>query len=164
MARIRALLGAGVRRSDYLKTSLWARVVPAEYVQAVLEAQGCNSQRTRRVPAVGEAHGCVALTLNLNPQAQCGVFIDCAARTILATHIDSYRACGWSVCKPQLKCMEASMLCLTDRGVDGSGCGRRARTPRAPKSHGPRRRNCCGKPFPHREPLPTAAEGPQALV
>jgi hypothetical protein len=52
MARTKALLGAGVRLSDYLSAYLLARVVPTEDVHAVLDAHGCNSQRLRSFPAV----------------------------------------------------------------------------------------------------------------
>jgi hypothetical protein len=67
MARTKALLGAGVRLSDYLSASLLARVVPAEDVHAVLNAHGCNSQRTRSFPAVAGVYYCMALSLY--PQA-----------------------------------------------------------------------------------------------
>jgi len=67
MARTKALLGAGVRLSDYLSASLLARVVPAEDVHTVLNAHGCNSQRTRSFPAVAGVYYCMALSLY--PQA-----------------------------------------------------------------------------------------------
>lgn len=63
MARTKAVLGAGVRLSDYLSASLLARVVPAEEVHAVLDAHGCNSQRLRSFPAVAGVYYCMALSL-----------------------------------------------------------------------------------------------------
>jgi hypothetical protein len=63
MARTKALLGPGVRLSDYLSASLLARVVPAEDVHAVLNAHGCNSQRMRSFPAVAGVYYCMALSL-----------------------------------------------------------------------------------------------------
>ena len=63
VARTKALLGAGARLSDYLSASLLARVVPAEDVHAVLNAHGCNSQRTRSFPAVAGVYYCMALSL-----------------------------------------------------------------------------------------------------
>ena len=63
MARTKALLGAGVRLSDYLSASLLARVVPTEDVHAVLNAHGCNSQRLRSFPAVAGVYYCMALSL-----------------------------------------------------------------------------------------------------
>ena len=52
MARTKATLGVGARLSDYLSASLLARVVPAEAINEVLDAHGCNSLRLRRFPAV----------------------------------------------------------------------------------------------------------------
>ncbi len=63
VARTKALLGAGARLSDYLSASLLARVVPAQDVHAVLNAHGCNSQRTRSFPAVAGVYYCMALSL-----------------------------------------------------------------------------------------------------
>ena len=63
MARTKAVLGAGVRLSDYLSASLLARVVPTEDVHAVLNAHGCNSQRLRSFPAVAGVYYCMALSL-----------------------------------------------------------------------------------------------------
>ncbi len=58
MARTKALLGAGARLADYLSASLLARVYPAQYINAVLDAHGCNSQRIRRFPAVAGTYYC----------------------------------------------------------------------------------------------------------
>ncbi|CAN7779768.1 IS4 family transposase [Variovorax sp. LjRoot84] len=63
MARTKAVLGSGARLADFLSASLLARVVPAEVVNAVLDAHGCNSQRVRSFPAVAGAYYCMALSL-----------------------------------------------------------------------------------------------------
>ena len=63
MARTKAVLGSGARLSDYLCASLLARAVPPEAVRSVLDAQGRNSQRVRRFPAVAGVYYCVALSV-----------------------------------------------------------------------------------------------------
>jgi hypothetical protein len=63
MARTKAVLGAGARLADYLSASLLARVVPAEVVNGVLDAHGCNSQRLRSFPAVAGVYYVMALSL-----------------------------------------------------------------------------------------------------
>jgi Insertion element 4 transposase N-terminal/Transposase DDE domain len=63
MARTKAVLGVGARLSDYLSASLLARVYPAEWVHAVLDEHGCNSQRMRSFPAVAGVYYCMALSL-----------------------------------------------------------------------------------------------------
>jgi len=63
MARTKAVLGAGARLSDYLSASLLARVYPAEWVHAVLDEHGRNSQRVRSFPAVAGVYYCMALSL-----------------------------------------------------------------------------------------------------
>ena len=63
MARTKAVLGSGARLSDYVCASLLARAVPPEAVHAVLNEQGCNSQRVRRFPAVAGVYYCMALSL-----------------------------------------------------------------------------------------------------
>ena len=63
MARTKAVLGSGARLSDYLSASLLARVVPAEEINDVLDAHGCNSQRMRSFPAVVGVYYCMALSL-----------------------------------------------------------------------------------------------------
>ena len=63
MARTKAVLGSGARLSDYLSASLLARVVPAEEINAVLDAHGCNSQRMCSFPAVVVVYYCMALSL-----------------------------------------------------------------------------------------------------
>jgi hypothetical protein len=67
MARTKAMLGSGARLADYLSASLLARVFPAEVVHEVLNAHGCNSQRTRRFPAVAGVY--YSMALSLYPQA-----------------------------------------------------------------------------------------------
>jgi len=59
----KAVLGAGARLSDFLSSSLLARVMPAEVVHAVLDEHGCNSQRVRSFPAVAGVYQCMALSL-----------------------------------------------------------------------------------------------------
>jgi hypothetical protein len=63
MARTKAVLGHGARLSDFLSASLLARVVPAQVVNEVLDAHGCNSQRIRSFPAVAGVYYCMALSL-----------------------------------------------------------------------------------------------------
>ena len=63
MARTKAVLGSGARLSDYLAASLFARVVPADIVHAVLDDHGRNSQRIRSFPAVAGVYYCMALSL-----------------------------------------------------------------------------------------------------
>ncbi len=63
MARTKAVLGDGARLSDFLSASLFARVVPAEVVHAVLDEHGCNTQRVRSFPAVAGVYYCMALSL-----------------------------------------------------------------------------------------------------
>jgi len=63
MARTKAVLGSGARLSDYLSTSLLARVVPAEIVHDVLNSHGRNSKRVRGFPAVVGVYYTIALSL-----------------------------------------------------------------------------------------------------
>jgi hypothetical protein len=63
MARTKAELGSGARLSDYLCASLLARAVPPQAVHAVLEAQGRNSRRVRRFPAIAGVYYCMALSV-----------------------------------------------------------------------------------------------------
>jgi hypothetical protein len=53
------------------------------------------------------------------PQAQCAVLVECATHAILGAHLGPYRATEWEVCQELLPRMDASMLCLADRGFDG---------------------------------------------
>lgn len=63
MARTKAVLGAGVRLSDFISASLLARVFPADLVNAALDKHGCNSQRYRSLPALVTVYYCMALSL-----------------------------------------------------------------------------------------------------
>jgi hypothetical protein len=63
MARTKATLGTGARLADYLSASLLARVIPAQTINEVLDAHGCNTQRLRSFPAVVGVYYTVALSL-----------------------------------------------------------------------------------------------------
>ncbi|WP_211709230.1 IS4 family transposase, partial [Paraburkholderia aspalathi] len=62
-ARTKATLGQGVRLSDHLGASLFARVYPMETVVQLLEKHECNSRRVRRFPASTVVYFCMALSL-----------------------------------------------------------------------------------------------------
>lgn len=221
MARSKAILGSGVRLSDYISAGLLARVYPADLVEEILNTHGVNSRRMRRLPAPVMAYYCMALSLypeaayeavfavlaqglswagagtaiptvaksslsaarsklgvtplkalheracvaladpqrqpeafyaglrlvaidgsNFEladeaanaqafgypgsrtghasyPQAQCAVLVECATHAILAASLGTYRSVEWAVCEPLLEHMDASMLCLADRGFNG---------------------------------------------
>ena len=51
MARTKAVLGSGARLTDYLSTSLLARIYPGSVVNELLDVHQCNSRRERRFPA-----------------------------------------------------------------------------------------------------------------
>ncbi len=53
------------------------------------------------------------------PQALCAVLVECGTHAILAANLDMYAAPEWQVCEPLLDSLDASMLCLADRGFDG---------------------------------------------
>jgi Insertion element 4 transposase N-terminal/Transposase DDE domain len=53
------------------------------------------------------------------PQAQCAVLIECASHAILGANLGAYRAAEWTICEPLIAQMNASMLCLADRGFNG---------------------------------------------
>ena len=63
MARTKAVLGNGARLTDYLSTSLLARVYPASLVGELLDGHQCNSQRQRSFPATAVVYYCMALSL-----------------------------------------------------------------------------------------------------
>lgn len=63
MARTKAVLGAGARLSDFLSTSLLARVYPASEINELLDKHQCNSQRQRSFPAIAAVYYCMALSL-----------------------------------------------------------------------------------------------------
>ena len=221
MARTKAVLGSGARLTDYLSTSLLARIYPAPLISELLNTHQCNSQRERSFPAAAVVYYCMALSLypeaayadvfdavaqglawrnhgampqsikassisvarsrlswpvfkklqevacqpladdvtcpqafyqglrllaidgsnfevpdetdNIAafgypgsrtgvagyPQAQCAVLVECATHAIVAANIGAYRDSEWSVCKPLLASLNASTLCLADRGFNG---------------------------------------------
>lgn len=221
MARTKAVLGSGARLTDYLSTSLLARIYPASVINELLDTHQCNSQRERSFPASAVVYYCMALSLypeaayadvfdavaqglawrnhsevpqsikassisvarsrlswpvfkhlqqvacqpladettcpqafyrglrlmaidgsnfevpdeadNVTafgypgsrtgvagyPQAQCAVLVECATHAIVAANIAAYRDSEWSVCKPLLSSLNASTLCLADRGFNG---------------------------------------------
>jgi len=53
------------------------------------------------------------------PQAQCAILVECATHAIVGANIGAYRDAEWAVCKPLLARLDASMLCLADRGFNG---------------------------------------------
>ncbi len=53
------------------------------------------------------------------PQAQCAVLVECATHAVLGANIGAYRSGEWNLCKPLLERLDASMLCLADRGFNG---------------------------------------------
>ena len=222
MARTKATLGSGARLTDYLSTSLLARVFPSPLISELLDKHGCNSQRQRSLPATAGVYYCMALSLypeaaygdvfdavaqglvwqsrsnaaparikassisnartrlswpifkdlqeracqalalaqscpsafyrglrlmaidgsNFDvpdepanvaafgypgsrtgvagyPQAQCAILVECATHAIVGANISAYRDAEWTVAKPLLGRLDASMLCLADRGFNG---------------------------------------------
>ena len=61
------------------------------------------------------------------PQAQCAALVECTTHAILAAEIGAYRDAEWSLCEPLLPHLNASMLCLADRGFSGVEQWRQAR-------------------------------------
>jgi Insertion element 4 transposase N-terminal/Transposase DDE domain len=221
MARTKAVLGASARLSDYLSSSLLARVFPFESVSACLDRHGRNSQRQRSFAATAGVYYCMALSLypeaayesvfsvvsaglawgsgrpsgpevakssisalrskigwepmqdlmhqhcvplaneaahpeaffaglrvvamdgsnfelpdeagNVKefgypgsrtghagyPQAQCAVLVECATHAILSACIGPYATEEFALCKGLFPKLDASMLCLADRGFRG---------------------------------------------
>ena len=222
MARTKATLGSGARLTDYLSTSLLARVFPSPLISELLDKHGCNSQRQRSLPAAAGVYYCMALSLypeaaygdvfdavaqglawqsrsnaalarikassisnartrlswpilkdlqeracqalalaqscpsafyrglrlmaidgsNFDvpdepanvaafgypgsrtgvagyPQAQCAILVECATHAIVGANIGAYRDAEWTLAKPLLGRLDASMLCLADRGFNG---------------------------------------------
>ena len=78
MARTKATLGSGVRLTDYLSTSLLARIYPASLIGELLDKHGCNSQRRRSLPATAGVYYCMALSLY--PEAAYGDVFDAVAQ------------------------------------------------------------------------------------
>ena len=63
MARTKAALGNGARLTDFLSTSLLARVYPSSLIGELLDTRKCNSQRQRSFPATAVVYYCMALSL-----------------------------------------------------------------------------------------------------
>jgi hypothetical protein len=61
------------------------------------------------------------------PQAQCAALIECTTHAILAAEIGAYRDAQWRLCEPLLPHLNASMLCLADRGFSGVAQWQQAR-------------------------------------
>jgi hypothetical protein len=53
------------------------------------------------------------------PQAQCAVLVECATHAILGACIGAYAAQEFKLCQALLPKLDASMLCLADRGFRG---------------------------------------------
>ena len=53
------------------------------------------------------------------PQAQCAVLVECATHAVLSATIGKYRTVEWELCEELLPTLNASMLCLADRGFRG---------------------------------------------
>jgi hypothetical protein len=54
------------------------------------------------------------------PQAQCVVMAECATHAILAAEIGPYRGDEWELCRWLLGALEPGMLCLANRGFNGT--------------------------------------------
>ena len=78
MARTKAALGNGARLTDFLSTSLLARVYPSSLIGDLLDARKCNSQRQRSFPATAVVYYCMALSLY--PEAAYGDVFDAVAQ------------------------------------------------------------------------------------
>jgi hypothetical protein len=61
------------------------------------------------------------------PQAQCAILVECATHAIVGAGLGAYRDAEWAVCEPLLGRLDASMLCLADRGFNGYAYWRGAR-------------------------------------
>ena len=229
MARTKAILGNGARLTDYLSTSLLARIYPASLISKLLDKHQCNSQRQRSFPATSVVYYCMALSLYPEagytdvfdavvqglawrnrseapfrikpasistartrlswpifkelqqrackplaqietspqsfyrglrlmamdgskfdvpdepgnvaafgypgsrtgvagyPQAHCAVLVECGTHAIIGANIGAYRDAEWTVCQPLLSHLDATMLCMADRGFKGYDCWRSAR-------------------------------------
>ena len=53
------------------------------------------------------------------PQAQCAILVECATHAIVGANIGAYREAEWRICEPLLSRLDATMLCLADRGFNG---------------------------------------------
>lgn len=54
------------------------------------------------------------------PQAQGAVLVECGTHAILDANLGPYRAAEWEICKPLLASLDKTMLCLADRGFNGT--------------------------------------------
>ena len=61
------------------------------------------------------------------PQAQCAVLAECATHAILSAAIGRYRTVEWDLCQELLPALNASMLCMADRGFRGHARWKAAR-------------------------------------
>ena len=84
MARTKAVLGVGVRLTDYLSTSLLGTVYPKDLVQSILDEHGVNSQRVRSIPTLATAYYCMALSLY--PEAADEEIFSSVAQGLAWTH------------------------------------------------------------------------------
>ena len=57
------------------------------------------------------------------PQAQGAILVECATHAIVAANIGGYRDSEWTVCNPLLAKLNASTLCLADRGFQAQEKG-----------------------------------------
>ena len=53
------------------------------------------------------------------PQAQCGILVECGSHAVINANLGAYRESEWTICKSLLSSLDASMLCLADRGFNG---------------------------------------------
>jgi Insertion element 4 transposase N-terminal/Transposase DDE domain len=78
MARTKAVLGSAARLTDFLGTSLLARIYPADLIAQLLDAHQCNSQRLRDFPATAVVY--YTMSLSLYPEAAYGPVFDAVAQ------------------------------------------------------------------------------------
>lgn len=78
MARTKAVLGNAARLTDFLGTSLLARIYPADLIAQLLDAHQCNSQRLRDFPATAVVY--YTMSLSLYPEAAYGPVFDAVAQ------------------------------------------------------------------------------------
>ncbi len=57
------------------------------------------------------------------PQAQCAILVECATHAIVGANIGAYRDAEWKIAKPLLERLDASMLCVADRGFTATSTG-----------------------------------------
>ena len=84
MARTKAVLGVGVRLTDYMSTGLLGTVYPADLVESILDEHGVNSQRVRSIPALVSAYYC--MELSLYPDAAYEEVFSAVAQGLAWTH------------------------------------------------------------------------------